>query len=415
MTQKIAWFHCFSGIAGDMALGSLVDAGADLEEIKKICAALDLSGYEITTSSTMRNGIAATYLQIVQDEKAQDENPQIHRTAADIFSLINNAALPERVKERSLKTFEVLAEVEGKLHAKPPEQVHFHEVGALDSIIDIVGTCAALECLEIDAIYSSPVAHGIGTIECEHGTMPNPPPAVVELLQGAPVYGIDLKYELTTPTGAALLKALVEEFVPLPDMKITSSGFGAGSREFPQLPNLTQVIIGEKSAANSDAQKSSNRGQPVMILEANLDDITGEVLADTIANLLSAGALDAWLTPILMKKGRPAHTISVLVDFAELSKMTDLLIELTGTLGVRSYMLERWPQPRGFEVVEVEGHFVRIKYSSNDSSDPNGDTNSNLKSAKPEYDDLAEVAKATGKPLREIQELAMQAFKEKKI
>ena len=397
--NKIAWFHCFSGIAGDMALGSLVDAGADLDEVKKICALLELDGYEIIVTPTMRNGIKATSITVAQNNNSVKKDGHTSRTAKDIFTLIKNASLPPRVEQRALKTFEVLAEVEGKLHNKPPAEVHFHEVGAVDSIIDIVGVCAALECLEVDAIYSSAVANGVGTIECEHGTIPNPPPAVVELLKGAPVYGVDVCYELTTPTGAALLKALAEGFTSLPEMEIQTSGFGAGKKEFPELPNLTQVIIGIKTTTDNMADKKSiNRGQPVMVLETNLDDITGEVLADTITKLLSKGALDAWVTPILMKKGRPAHTISVLADLSTISKLKDLLIELTGTLGVRAYSLERWPQLRTIETVTVESHIVRVKYSKN--------------KFKPEYEDLAEVAKATGKSLRKIKALAEQSIKQ---
>ncbi len=422
-TKTIVWFHCFSGIAGDMALGALVDAGADLEEVKKACATLDLQGYEIAKTPTMRNGIAATKVEIIINKKGEGSN-QPHRTATDIFELINKADLPERVKTRALKIFQLLAEAEGKLHNQPPEKVHFHEVGAVDSIIDIVGTCAALENLSIDEVFCSPVAHGIGTIECEHGEMPNPPPAVVEILEGTPVYGVDINAELTTPTGAAIVKALAKGFTSLPEMTIKSSGFGAGEKEFQKLPNLTQVIIGETYLQEVGANEMSingmsgtgeqkiSRGQPVALLETNLDDITGEVLANTISKLLEAGALDAWVTPILMKKGRPAHTISVLSDVANQSKLTDLLVALTGTLGVRASSIQRWPQARKQTTITIKGHIVRVKYISNESDKE--EMAGDKKNAKPEYDDLVAVAEATKTPLREIQKLATQEIEKLK-
>ena len=385
-TQNIAWFHCFAGIAGDMALGSLVDAGADLEEIKKICSHLNLADWELTAEKTQRSGIAGTQIRVQTTDQATS------RTAAQILELVESADIGQRIKERALKTFQALAEAEGKLHSQPPEKVHFHEVGGVDAMIDIVGTCAALELLEIDQIFSSPVAHGTGKIQCEHGQMPNPPPAVVELLKEAPSYGNDLNAELTTPTGAALLSALAESFGPMPEMIISASGFGAGQREHADLPNLTQVIVGRAKA------QMPSRGQPVILFETNLDDVTGEVLADTISRLLQAGAHDAWVTPIIMKKGRPAHTLSALADPKIAGLIAETLISSTGTLGIRAQTIDRWPQPRTMQTIQVEGHLVRVKVSAG--------------RAKPEHEDLKAAAKVLNKPLREVKNIAQKAISE---
>ncbi len=383
---RAAWFHCFAGIAGDMALGSLIDAGADQGEIGAMLQRLPLAGWAIRSTPTMRNGIAATQLHVSAEDTA------IVRTHSHIVGLIEEARLPDRVRDRALAVFGALAEAEGRLHRRPPSQVHFHEVGGIDAIVDIVGTCAALEVLEVDAIYASAVATGTGMIRSAHGTLPNPAPAVVELLRGAPTYGRDVGVELTTPTGAALLAALVSGWGPLPAMTIEASGFGAGTREMDGLPNLTQVVLGTTTEASLDA------GQPVVLLEANVDDATGETLAHTIGALLAAGAHDAWLTPILMKKGRPASTVSALADPALAGQVAACLTRETGSLGVRGTRLERWPAPRTVDVVDVDGLPVRVKVSPG--------------RAKAEHDDVARVASLRKLPLREVARRAEQAWRD---
>jgi pyridinium-3,5-bisthiocarboxylic acid mononucleotide nickel chelatase len=382
-----AWFHCFAGIAGDMALGSLLDAGADEREVVDLVERLPVGGWKLATEATMRNGIAATALTVHAEESG------IVRTHGHIAGLIEEARLPDRVRDRALATFRALAEAEGRLHRRPPEQVHFHEVGGIDAIVDIVGTCAALEVLGVDTVHASAVATGTGMIRSAHGVLPNPAPAVVELLRGAPTYGREVGVELTTPTGAALLAALVTGWGPLPAMTISATGFGAGSRELPDLPNLTQVVLGTLDEA------ALGEGQPVVLLEANLDDATGETLAHTIAALLDAGAHDAWVTPIVMKKGRPAHTVSALADPALAGQVAARLTAETGSLGVRGTRLERWPAPRSTATVEVDGLPVRIKVSPGRSS-------------KPEHDDVARVAKLRGLPLREVRFRAERAWRD---
>lgn len=373
--RRVAWFHCFGGIAGDMALGSLLDAGADLDEVRSICEQLPVAGWRLEAEPVLRNGIGGTKAHVIA------ETTNVVRTAAHITTMLDESDLPDRVKERAHAVFWALALAEGRLHRQPPEQVHFHEVGAIDAIVDIVGTCAALESLGIDEVASSPVAHGLGTIRAAHGVLPNPPPAVVELLRGAPSYGLDLPHELTTPTGAAIVAALAVEWGPMPSMQVEASGFGAGTRELDDRPNLVQVVVGVREA-------SLHRGQPVVLLETNVDDATGEVLSSAVSALLEAGAHDAWVTPMVMKKGRPAHVVSALADSALVDQIGAVLRHETGTLGVRGTTLDRWPAARTEGVVEVDGHPVRVKVGA-------GRT-------KVEHDDAAFVARATGRPLREV-------------
>jgi uncharacterized protein (TIGR00299 family) protein len=375
-TVHAAWFHCFSGIAGDMALGALVDAGADLDEVVSILRRLPVDGWSVEPEPTMRNGIAATLLHV------RTASTAIVRTYSHIRGLLEEARLPDRVLERSLRTFGALAEVEGRLHRRPPSQVHFHEVGGTDAIVDIVGTCAALEVLDVEMVTASPVATGLGMVRTAHGLLPNPAPAVVELLRGAPTHGLDVPVELTTPTGAALLAALATSFGPIPRMTVTATGFGAGTREIEGLPNLTQVVLGNTVPEGPPA------GQSVTLLETNIDDVTGETLAHALAQIIDAGALDAWLTPIVMKKGRPAYVLSALCDPVLTAQISAVIAAETGTTGTRATSVLRWPASRSFASVDVAGVPVRIKVSPG--------------RIKVEHDDAARLARRTGLPLREV-------------
>jgi uncharacterized protein (TIGR00299 family) protein len=374
----IAWFHCFAGIAGDMALGSLIDAGADLDELRGLLERLPVSGWRLEVEPVQRSGIAATRALV----RAVDDG--VVRTYAHISALVDEGRLPDRVRARAQAAFAALAQAEGHLHRRPPEQVHFHEVGGLDAIIDVVGVFAALEVLEVDQVCASPVATGLGMIRTSHGMLPNPAPAVVELLRGAPTYGRDVPVELTTPTGAALLAATATSYGPLPLMTVIATGFGAGERELDDLPNLTQVVIGVDAVVDHD----QDQGQPVVQLEVNVDDATGEVLSHAVTALLDAGAHDAWVTPIIMKKGRPAYTVSVISDVALAEQIGRVLARETGSLGVRGQRLERWPAARAGGEVEVDGVPVRVKVGAG--------------RVKVEYDDAARAARRTGLPLREV-------------
>lgn len=372
-----AWFHCFSGVAGDMALGSLVDAGADFDEVVRLLELLPVGGWKADAEPVLRGGIAATKIHV----HARDST--VVRTASHIQGLVAEARLPPRVQERAHAVFSALAEAEGRLHRRPPDQVHFHEVGGIDAIVDVVGTCAALELLDVDSLACSPIAVGLGMVRAAHGIIPNPAPAVVELLRGIPTKGLDLSLELTTPTGAALMAGLATSFGALPPLTVLSSGFGAGTRELDDRPNLTQVVIGEPAAA-----KPLVEGQPIVLLEANVDDVTGEILAHTVGALLAAGAHDAWLTPIVMKKGRPAYTVHALCDPALAAQLTATLAAETGTLGVRGSRIERWPLAREHARVLVGDHSVRVKVSPG--------------RVKAEFDDAARVAALAGRPVRDV-------------
>jgi uncharacterized protein (TIGR00299 family) protein len=375
----IAWFHCFAGIAGDMALGACLDAGAPLDEVVGILERLPIGGWALETELVMRGGLAATKA----DVKTKPDG--ITRTYGHIAGLIEEARLPDRVAERAQRVFRLLAETEGRLHRRPTASVHFHEVGGIDAIVDIVGTCAALETLGVDEVSASTVRVGTGMVRTSHGLLPNPSPAVVDLLKEAPVVGLDVNAELTTPTGAALLAGLCSGYGPLPPMRLLSSGFGAGTKELGTLPNLVQVAVGETTSGMTAA---TTAGEPLALLEANLDDIGGEVVAHTVDAILAAGALDAWTAHVTMKKGRPGVVLSALAHLPDAPRLRDLIAHETGSLGVRVTIVDRWPFARQHDEVEVEGLPVRIKRTA-------------LR-VKVEYEDAARVARRTGLPLREV-------------
>ncbi|HEX7135815.1 MAG TPA: nickel pincer cofactor biosynthesis protein LarC, partial [Iamia sp.] len=303
--RRLAWFHCFSGVAGDMALGALVDAGADLDEVEAIVRKVDVTGWELEAEPVLRSGVAATKVHV------RGGGEHHHRTWRTLRELLDAAGLPDRVHARATATFALLARAEGGLHRTDPDDVHFHEVGAVDAIVDVVGTCAALEVLGVDEVTCSPLAVGRGRVEAAHGHLPNPAPAVLRVLEGVPVHGVDTAVELTTPTGAALMAALASGFGPLPDLRVTASGYGAGTADPDGVVNATQVVLGVGETAGLGADGG---GQPVVVVETTVDDASGEVLGAAVPALLAAGALDAWITPVLGKKGRPAHVVAGLAD-----------------------------------------------------------------------------------------------------
>ena len=399
-TGRTAWFHCFAGTAGDMTMASLIHAGASLTDVAAIVAGLPLDGYVLSAEPVLRCGVAATHALVAVHDHEHEHNDDpdgpghdsghvAHRPYREIRSLLEVADLPERVRRRALATFALLAEVEGQMHRVPADDVEFHEVGSVDAIVDIVGTCAALEVLGVDRIVCSPITVGHGTVRAAHGVLPNPAPAVVELLarRHAPSRGIDDHRELATPTGVALMIALSDSFGPMPAMAVEAIGYGAGTADIPGRPNVVQVVIGTE-APRTGATGNDGAGQPVQAFEANVDDVSGEVLAHAITALLAAGAHDAWATPIVMKKGRPAHTVHALCDPARAAEVAAVLVRETGSLGVRGSLIERWPQQRSQRTIEVHGHPVRIKYAE--------------ATIKVEHDDALAVAAATGLPLRTV-------------
>lgn len=418
---RTAWFHCFAGTAGDMTLGALVHAGADPLEIADVVGRLGVTDYALTFEPVLRCGLAATHAVVAvmsaddhalvhddhdhshdhaHDHRHQHEHDHQHdahehgrhphRPYRVIRDLLDAADLPPRVRDRAQRTFRVLAEVEGRMHRMDPDDVELHEVGAVDAIVDVVGACAALESLGIDRIVCSAITVGHGRVRAAHGELPNPAPAVVDLLalRHVPTRGIDDHRELATPTGVALMVALADEFGPMPAMQVASVGYGAGTRDIPGRPNAVQVVIGDELGADR-----ADAGQPVQLLECNVDDVTGEVLAHTIAALLAAGAHDAWATPIVMKKGRPAHTVHALCDIARVARVREVMVAETGTLGVRGTVLTRWPQQREERTVVVDGHPVRLKVAAG--------------RVKVEHDDAAAAAAALGLPLRTVMERAV--------
>ena len=393
---RTAWFHCFAGTAGDMTMAALVDAGADPVVIAEIVGRLDLDGYALTFEDVMRCGVAATQAHVVEfqghhdhDESGHDDDHDLahhHRGYRAIRELIEAANLPDRVRDRAQRTFAMLADVEGKMHRMPTDDVEFHEVGSVDAIVDIVGTCAALESLDVERIVCSPITVGEGIVLAAHGHLPNPAPAVTELLarRNAPSRGIDDRKELATPTGVALMCALADEFGPMPAINVVAVGYGAGSTDIAGRPNVVQVVIGDAVAASPVPEP----GQVVRLLETNIDDATGEVIAHTIAALVAAGAYDAWATPIVMKKGRPAYTVHALCDPAAAPLIGSLLLRETGSLGLRGMELRRWPQQRSERQVIIDGHVINAKVA--------------LGRVKVEYDDAAAAAAALGRPLRDV-------------
>ena len=382
--RRTAWFNCAAGVAGDMMLGALLDAGADLDCVRELLADLNLDGWTLITESVARSGIKATKAHVHVTDDATS------RTWSDIKQLLETSALPERVRARSLTVILGLASAEAALHGVAIDDVHFHEVGGHDALIDIVGSIAALEVLGIDEIACSPIGLGRGVIRADHGLLPAPAPATLSLLQGFEVHGLDQQFESATPTGAALLAGLAGHSSAIPGMTVLAQGFGAGTRDLAGVANVVGVLIGERPDSTTEQ---------LGLIETNLDDITGEHLAHALQALLDEGAADAWVTPITMKKGRPAHLLSVLCHPSDLPRLGGKVRELTGSLGVRSTLVARTSIERRIDIVDVLGHPVRIKVSPI--------------SVKPEFDDVAAVAKATGQPLSEIDRLARAIFSER--
>ncbi len=385
--RRIAWFNCQAGVAGDMTMAALVDAGADPDVIAATIAGLGVDGYALLFERVQRCGVRATWANVVVHaghDHDHDDHHEHHRPLREILALLDDADLPDRVRERARAVFSRLGHVEAAIHGVDPNDVELHEVGALDSIVDVVGVCAALEALVIDEVWCSPIAVGHGSVRSAHGVLPNPAPATAALLSeaGVPTVGLATTLEVSTPTGAALMTTLASGFGAMPTMVPAGVGYGAGTADTAERANVVQVVIGRRSTGGDDD------GTPVMLLEANVDDVTGEVLAHAVSTLLAAGAHDAWVTPIVMKKGRAAYTVSVLCDPSSTASMRATLVDETGTLGVRSSTMRRWPQRRTETTVDVDGHRIRVKLADH--------------RAKVEFDDAAAAAAALGVPVRVV-------------
>ena len=385
---RVAWFNCCAGVAGDMTLAALIDAGADRLAVMDAWATLGVDGFAATWERVQRCGVGATWANVVVHDDHDAEGHTAHRPVREIRELLDAADLPTRVRAGARAVFDQLADAEGAIHGVDPGDVELHEVGAVDAIVDVVGVCAALDSLDVTEVRCSPIAVGTGSVRSAHGVLPNPAPATVAILTsaGAPVIGLDATLEVTTPTGAALMATLATGFGALPSMSPVAVGYGAGTADTAGRANVVQVVIGD--ATDHGAESGDERGADVLLLEANVDDVTGEVLAHAVTELLAAGAHDAWITPIVMKKGRPAHTVSVLCDPSNAAALRSLMVRETGSLGVRASVLQRWPQRREVTSVDIDGHRIGIKRAG--------------QRTKVEFDDAAAAARALDVPVRVV-------------
>jgi len=377
---SFAYFDCFAGIAGDMALGALLDAGGSPKTLRAGLAGLALDPFRLEVATVERGGIGATQVKVHTDRSS------VVRTWGNLRAILGQADLPEPVRARALATFERLAEAEGRVHRKPPDQVHFHEVGAVDAVVDVVGTALLLHDLGVREIWASAVATGSGRVRAGHGVLPVPGPAVLELLRGAPVYSGGIPAELTTPTGAAILAAGATRFAELPPVRVARVGYGAGSRQHGELPNVLRVVLGERV-------RDGAAGDGGMVLEANIDDMTPELAPWVLDRLLSAGAADVWFTPIHMKKGRPGITLSVLCPPGAEARLRELLWRETSTLGVRGVPVRKWMLERQVVEVALYGGKVRVKLGLDDGRVVN---------VAPEFADCTRLAVEVQRPLKEV-------------
>jgi uncharacterized protein (TIGR00299 family) protein len=372
--MKICYLDAFSGISGDMTVGALIDAGADSGAVSLALEQLG-TGAKFTIEKTKRCGITASKFRVIGGKATG------HRHLKNILELIDASALPGSVKQAAAAVFQRLGEAEAKVHDISIDKVHFHEVGAVDSICDIVGACAAFDLLDVDEIHSSPVNVGSGTVRTEHGVLPVPAPATAELLTGKPVYARGPGVELTTPTGAAIAVTLASEFGALPPMQITATGYGAGDKDFQEHANVLRVLIGETSKAEE--------ATTVAVLEANIDDSSPQVLGYAMERLLEAGALDVTLESVLMKKNRPGTLVRVIAKPEDREALAQLMFAETSTLGLRIYSAERRVKERHTLEVETSHGKVRIKIAEDGSY-------------APEYEDCRKLARESGVPLKQI-------------
>ncbi|MFQ6757674.1 MAG: nickel pincer cofactor biosynthesis protein LarC [Deltaproteobacteria bacterium] len=377
--RTIAYIDCFSGISGDMFLGALLDAGLPEAELRSQLSLLGLDGYTLTVGKKSCGAIAATTLSV----ESSENHP--HRTLADIRQLIAASRLAEPVKATALAIFSLLAEAEGKVHGKPADTVHFHEVGGIDAIIDIVGAAIGLACLKITHLHCAPLPMPRGWVQCAHGRLPLPAPAVCELLQGMPAYGVELNQELVTPTGAAIVKALAADFGPMPAMTITGVGYGAGSQELANgQPNILRLILGTARIAVE--------AQEVEVIETHLDDWSPETFPYLSERLFFLGALDVALIPIQMKKGRPGFLLRVICDRAASLAIKECILSETTAIGLRFRTEQRWTLPREIGTVPTRWGEVKVKKVTT----PTGEV------FTPEYEDCRRVAIAQGVSIKAV-------------
>jgi pyridinium-3,5-bisthiocarboxylic acid mononucleotide nickel chelatase len=413
----IAYFNCISGISGDMILGALVDAGASLEALKKELSKLPLRGYELKAKKVKKGGLKATKVDVVEKRSSVIG----HRSAKkwkDIERIIKTSTLSKEIKQKGLHLFKRLFEAEAKVHGERMQDVHLHELGAVDCIVDIFGALIGLDLLGIETIYSSPLNLGSGTIKTEHGILPVPSPATVRLLKGIPVYSSGVQFELTTPTGAVLISSLADKFGHMPDMQISKTGVGAGSKDFHGQPNVLTMIVGEKlknlplplfakegDILSPTLKKGGKEGFSdgnITVIETNIDDMNPQVYEYVMERLFKAGALDVFLTQIIMKKGRPGVKLSVLCDENNKDKLIEIILNETTSIGVRFYRAERKVLQREIKSVSTKFGKVNVKVSYSGKE---------IKKDFPEYEDCRKAARKYDVPLLEVMKRAASSGK----
>lgn len=385
--MKIAYFQCSSGISGDMCLGALIHAGINFNELKDQLSLLPLKNYDITYTTVVKNGISAGKFDVIYTE----DHP--HRHLQDIKEIINNSGLNPEIKKKSIDIFTRLAAAEAIIHGTTLENIHFHEVGAVDAIIDIVGTVICLSLLNVDKIIASPLPVGHGFIKCAHGVIPLPAPATRELLKGIPQYGVDIEGELVTPTGAAIISTMADSFGQLPLMSAESYGFGAGTKEY-SIPNILNVTLGrsfDEFNEHIHINKDTNE-KKITVLETSLDDMNPEFFSYLWEIVFESGALDMYITPIYMKKGRSGSLITIICHEEKKNNLIDILMKETSSLGVRIRQEERCIAARKFLKVQTQFGDINIKI---------GEFSGSINFA-PEYEDCRKLAKLNHIPLKKV-------------
>jgi len=408
--MRIAYLDCFSGISGDMFLGALLDAGVPLPLLEETTRTLGL-GATLETSRVLRNGLSATKVDVlvsgVPDAPIEHghqhghahSRPAPHRGLREIREIIQAAAIAEPAREIALSAFQLLAEAEGRIHQREPEDVHFHEVGAVDAIVDIVCAAVGASWLAADEWVCSPLNVGGGTVHCAHGTLPVPAPATLELLKGAPgapIFGSEINRELVTPTGAAIVRALVTRFGPLPQLSVTATGYGAGAREFAGVANVVRLTLGKSVEAGAGLPQET-----VTLLESTLDDCTPQLMGYVLERLLDEGALDAFTAPVQMKKNRPGLLLTVIARPEDAERLAALLFAETTTIGIRTRNELRYALEREHVTVQSEWGPLRIKLAR---------LNGQVVNAAPEFEDCRAAASASGVPLKQVMQEAVRLY-----
>jgi pyridinium-3,5-bisthiocarboxylic acid mononucleotide nickel chelatase len=387
--MKILLYDCFSGISGDMNLGAMIDLGVDQEFLEKELGKLDLKGWKLEVQKAQRHGIGGTMVTV-----KQTRHEHHHRHLSDINKIIEQSSLDEATKKLSMKIFMKLATAEATVHGIPVEKVHFHEVGAVDSIIDIVGAAVCFNALVVDEVHVTAIELGGGTVLCDHGRLPVPAPATSEILKDIPVRMNGVDFEATTPTGAAILSALGNKFDSKVQVRITRTGYGVGQKDPPEVPNLLRVFLGETTEDNET-------GHDALLIECNIDDMNPELYEHISGKLFSEGAADVFLTNIIMKKGRPAIVISVICETDKAARLKEVLFTETTTLGVRTIPFRKDTLAREFETIDTPLGAVRFKRSLYKGK---------VVSYKPESEDCYRIAMETGMPLKQVYVMLNEAF-----